>query len=128
MAYLLKWTKQIKRSQQGIGLVETLVAVAILGTAIVTFITALSTGAISVGENGQETTAQRLAQSQLEYTQNLAFDLTGAYPVIAAPAGYSLALTAGSVTGTDVNLQKITVTVLHDGANVFTVSGYKVKR
>jgi len=124
----LKRMKQIKDSQQGLGLVETLVAVAILGTALVTFISALSTGAMSVGVNEQETIAQRLAQSQIEYTQNLAFSPAGAYPVIAVPAGYSLTVTTDSVPDGDVNIQKIIVTVLRDGASIFEVSGYKVNR
>jgi type II secretory pathway pseudopilin PulG len=117
-----------KNSQKGIGLVETLVAVAILGTAIVTFISALSTGAISVGNNEQETIAQRLAQSQIESTQSAAFALSGVYPTIATPAGYSLTVQTGSVPGTDVNIQKITVTVLRNSISVFVVSGYKVNR
>ena len=124
----LKRMKQNTNSQRGLGLVETLVAVAILGTAIVTFISALSTGAISVGDNEQETIAQRLAQNQIETVQSAAFDLSGIYPAIVAPAGYSLTVTADSVPNTDENIQKITVTVLRDGSNIFTVSGYKVNR
>jgi len=124
----LKRAKQMMDGQKGIALVETLVAVAILGTAIVTFISALSTGAISVGDNDQETTAQRLAQSQLESTQSAAFALSGVYATIATPAGYSLTITTGSVAGADVNIQKITVTVLRDGNSILQVSGYKVNR
>jgi Tfp pilus assembly protein PilV len=126
--FKLKSMKKIIHSQKGIGLVETLVAVAILGTAVVTFISALSTGAISVGDNEQETIAQRLAQSQLESTQSAAFALSGVYPTITTPTGYSLTVQAGSVTGADVNIQKITVTVLRNSISIFTVSSYKVNR
>jgi prepilin-type N-terminal cleavage/methylation domain-containing protein len=125
---LIKRIKRITSSQKGFGLVETLVAVAILGTAIVTFIVALSTGAISVGENDQETVAQRLAQSQIEYTKNLAYSSTGIYATITAPTGYSLTVTSTSVAGTDTNIQKITVTVLHNSNSVLVVSDYKVNR
>jgi Tfp pilus assembly protein PilV len=124
----LKHIKQIADGQKGIGLVETLIAVAILGTAVVTFISALSTGVISVGENDQETIAQRLAQSQIEYTKNLAFNPAGVYAIITAPAGYSLTVNAGSVPDTDANIQKITVTVLHNSISVLAVSDYKVNR
>jgi type II secretory pathway pseudopilin PulG len=124
----LKRMKHITDGQKGIGLVETLVAVAILGTAIVTFIFALSTGAISVGDNEQETIAQRLAQSQLESTQSAAFAASGVYPTITTPAGYSLTVNTTSVTGGDANIQKITVTVLRNSVSVFVVSGYKVNR
>jgi Tfp pilus assembly protein PilV len=125
---LIKRTKHTTGGQKGIGLVETLIAVAILGTAVVTFITALSTGVISVGENDQETIAQRLAQSQVEYTKNLAFSPTGVYGAITAPAGYTLTITSTSVAGTDTNIQKITVTVLHNSNSVLVVSDYKVNR
>ena len=124
----LKFIKRITKSQKGIGLVETLVAVAILGTAIITFISALSSGAISVGDNEQETIAQRLAQSQLESTKSAAFAPSGVYTTITTPAGYSLTIQAGSVTGGDANIQKITVTVLRNSVSVFVVSGYKVNR
>jgi Tfp pilus assembly protein PilV len=123
-----KSRKQIMRRQKGIGLVETLVAVAILGTAIITFITALSTGAISVGDNDQETIAQRLAQSQMESTKSLAFAPSGVYPTITTPAGYTLTVNAASVAGTDANIQKITVTVQRNGLSIFTVADYKVNR
>jgi Tfp pilus assembly protein PilV len=123
-----KRRKQITRRQKGISLVETLVAVAILGTAIITFISALSTGAISVGDNGQETIAQRLAQSQMESTKSLAFAPSGVYPTITVPAGYVLTVNATSVPNTDANIQKITVTVLLNGTSIFTVADYKVNR
>jgi Tfp pilus assembly protein PilV len=124
----LKGKNRISDSQKGLGLVETLVAVAIIGTALVTFISSLSSGAISVSDNEQETIAQSLAQSQIEYTQNLAFSPAGAYPAITTPAGYSVTVNTGSVAGTDVNIQKITVTVLRNGISIFTVSSYKVNR
>jgi len=61
------------RGQRGIGLVETLVAVAVLGTAVVAFAVALSAGSIAVGDHDGEAVAQGLAQSQLEYTKSYAY-------------------------------------------------------
>ena len=116
-------------SQQGIGLVETLVAVAILGTSVVAFIVSLSAGTLTVNELNRETIAQSLAQTQMEYTKNCAF-IPGAatYPVLAAPATYSVAVDVLDVTGTDTNIQKITVTVQKDSADILAISNYKVKR
>jgi type II secretory pathway pseudopilin PulG len=115
--------------QRGLGLVETLMAVAILGTAVVAFVTALSAGSIAVGENDTETVAQGLAQSQLEYTKSYAFD-SGAttYPAVAVPEGYGISVGVSSVPGTDSDIQKITVTVTHESETVLEVEDYKVNR
>ena len=51
---------------------ETLVAVAILGTSVVAFVVALSAGSIAVGEQDEIAVAQGLAQTQLEYTKSYA--------------------------------------------------------
>jgi Tfp pilus assembly protein PilV len=120
--------KKLHRSQLGISLVETLVAVVILGTSVVTFVAALSTGSIAVGAHEQDTIAQRLAQNQIEYTKNRPFSLAGIYPVITAPSGYTITINTYPVAGTDTSLQKITVTVLRDGSSIFIVSDYKANR
>jgi type II secretory pathway pseudopilin PulG len=117
------------RGQRGIGLVETLVAVAILGTAVAAFTVALSVGSIAVGEHDDETIAQGLAQSQLEYTKGYAYSPGAAtYPLLAAPEGYSLSVGVGAVPDTDPDIQKITVTVNRGGEEIIRVQDYKVNR
>jgi type II secretory pathway pseudopilin PulG len=117
------------RDQHGIGLAETLVAVAILGTAVVTFVISLSTGTLAVNEQDTETVAQSLAQTQLEYTKNYAFTPSAiTYPTVTAPSGYSITVSVATVTGTDTNIQKIIVNILQNSVTVLTVSGYKVNR
>ncbi len=125
---MLKCIKRIFKSQSGMGLPETLVAVAILGTAIVVFAAALSTGVISTGEHGQEVIAQRLAQNQIESIKNQVFNVSGTYTAVAAPAGYAITINKDPVPGANTDIQKITVTVLRDGAGVFSVSAYKANR
>jgi type II secretory pathway pseudopilin PulG len=116
------------KGQKGISLVETLVAVAILATAVVTFVAALSTGALAVNEHDGEMVAQRLAQSQIEYIKSQAFSPGGVYAKLTEPTGYTIDSAAAAVTGADGNLQKITVTIRRGGAEVFRVSDYKVNR
>ena len=108
---------------------ETLVAVAILGTSVVAFVTALSAGTIAVNEQDEEVVAQRLAQSQIEYTKGYAYD-SGAstYPVVTSPAGYTIVVVVNTVPNTDSDIQKITVTIRRDGEDVFTIEDYKVNR
>ena len=127
--------KQIKRKikcrlrgQSGIGLVETLVAVAILGTAVVAFATALSAGSIAVGEHDGEAISQGLAQSQMEYTKSYAYSFEGVYPLLDAPEGYSLSVDVSAVPGTDTDIQKITVTVNRGDEEMIKVEDYKVNR
>lgn len=127
-------TKAVKpriqfNSQKGIGLVETLVAVAILGTSVAAFVVSLSAGSLTVNEINRETIAQGLAQTQMEYTKNYAF-IPGAstYPLLAVPATYSVSVDVLDVPGTDINMQEIKVTVQKDSASILTISNYKVNR
>jgi Tfp pilus assembly protein PilV len=120
--------KKALKNQRGISLVETVMAVAILGTAIVTFTMALSTGALGTREHEQEVIAQQLAQNQIEYTKNQAFNASGVYTTVSVPSGYTLAVTTGAVPGSSAEIQRITVTVLRDGTGILTVSDYKVNR
>jgi type II secretory pathway pseudopilin PulG len=117
------------KSQRGLGLVETLVAVAILGTAVVAFVVSLSAGSLAVSEQDTETVAQTLAQTQMEYIKNYPFNPAAiTYPTVVAPGGYTINVGVSLVGGTDANIQKITVDILQSGASVFLVSGYKVNR
>jgi Tfp pilus assembly protein PilV len=116
-------------SQKGIGLVETLIAVVILGTSVVAFVSALSVGSLTVNEQNRETIAQGLAQTQMEYTKNYAYNPGAAtYPVLAVPDTYSVTVGVAAVPGTDTNMQKITVTVSKDSVSILTISDYKVNR
>jgi Tfp pilus assembly protein PilV len=115
--------------QQGIGLVETLVAVAVLGTAVVSFAVALSAGSIAVGDHDGEAIAQGVAQSQLEYTKSYLYDADATtYPLVAAPEGYSISVGVGTVPGADADIQKITVNVSRAGEEMIQVQDYKVNR
>lgn len=133
MTVKLRQLLNLKKAQDqlGLGLVETLVAVAILGTSVVAFAAGLSTGSITIKEQDKIAVAQGLVQTQLEYTKGLSF-VPGAvtYPAVSTPQGFSLAVSVASVPDTDggASIQKITVTVSHDGSDVLTVEGYKVDR
>jgi Tfp pilus assembly protein PilV len=117
------------RDQKGLGLVETLVAVAILGTSVVAFTAGLAAGSISVREQDRIAVSQELAQTQLEYTKSYTYSAAAlTYPAVAAPPGYSIAVSVSAVPGADTDIQKITVTVSREGSDVLAVAGYKVNR
>jgi type II secretory pathway pseudopilin PulG len=122
-------SRRLHRSERGIGLVESLIALAIIGTAVSAFITTLSTGSVIVGELNQETVAQQLAQSQMERIKAASYSPTGAgYTTISVPEGYGVAVSVDSSLYADSDIQKLTVTVSRDSETILTFEGYKVHR
>lgn len=146
MKTISKWLKRIKvrfQDEAGIGLVESLAAVAILGVAGTTFVLSLSTGALAVREGEQEVTAQSLAHAQLEYVKNYPYNpVPTTYPFaydydetynpdpITLPDGYDISVVVDSIpqAGGDTDIQKITVTISREGVDILTIEDYKVKR
>jgi Tfp pilus assembly protein PilV len=123
-------------SQEGLALVEVLVAVAILGMTLVALLAALSTGSIGVATTDEQVTAANLARSQLEYTRSQPYaEAPTAYGTVTPPAGYTVSVQADSVPeatsvpGADPSaIQKITVTVTRNGETLLTVEDFKVDR
>jgi Tfp pilus assembly protein PilV len=132
MGKISEGRKRVKgwaQEQRGLGLVETLVAVAILGTSVVAFVVALSAGSIAIGEQDEEVVAQSLVRTQLEYTKSYPYDSEATtYPAVDLPEGYALSISVASVPGTDADIQKITVTVSRESESIITVEDYKVNR
>ncbi len=115
--------------QSGTTLLETVVALAVLGTIAVTFLTGVAISSKAVFSTDTRATAESLAQTQMEWVQNSSYNATG-YPSTAIPDGkdyvnYSANITTQSL---DTNIQKITVTVLFSNQQIFTLEGYKVNR
>ena len=75
--------------QEGVGLVEVLVAVAILGLTLVVLLAAISTGSVGVATTEERVTAENLARSQLEYTKSQPYvAVPASYATVTPPAGY----------------------------------------
>lgn len=112
--------------EKGLGLIESVVAVSIIGAVVIAFASALSTGSIATRVGEQAATSQRLALGQLEHIKSCAYDTD--YSTIDTPEGYTIAV---GVTGTpdkNNNIQKITVTIFREGENILIVEDYKVNR
>ena len=115
--------------QEGIGLVEVLVAVAILGVTLVVLLAAVSTGSIGVATTEERATAATLARSQLEYAKSQPYSAAPAsYATVTPEPGYTVSADATSIPGGDSSIQLVTVTVTRDGATLLTVEDYKVDR
>lgn len=123
--YLARLKARIK-DQRGLGLAESVVAVAIVGVAIVIFVTALSAGSIGVREGDQQVLAQSLARTQLEEIKAATYD-TG-YSAIDTPEGYTISIGITSIPDTDTDIRKIAVTISRGGEDILTVEDYKVNR
>ena len=125
----MTWLRKVKgwvQDQRGLGLVESLIAVAILGTAVVAFIMALSAGTVAVREGNQQVVAQSLVRTQLEYIKSCDYDTT--YSTVDAPEGYTISVEVDSIPDADGDIQKITVTISIGDENILIVEDYKVDR
>ena len=124
-----QWIRKIRirfQDQRGLGLPESIVAVAILGVAVVAFVSALSAGSIAVREGDQEVVSQRLARTQLEYIKSRPYDTT--YSTVDIPEDYTISVGVAPTSDNDTDIQKITVTISRDGEDILTVEDYKVNR
>jgi len=119
-----------KKCEIGASLVEILVAAAIIASALVIFIAALSTGAFAVHTSKSLTTANNLAAAQLEsikaqpYTIPSSCGATDTYARIAEPPGYAITVATCELSS---GLEQITVTISYTGGSI-VMSNYKVDR
>ncbi len=120
--------------ESGTTLIETVVALAILGTIAVTFLNGVITTSEAAFTTDERSTAESLAQSQMEWALNAGYtDEATWYPPAPIPASkdytnYSANITAEPLNNPDDGIQKITVTVNRSGERVFILESYKVKR
>ena len=120
--------------ESGVGLIETLVALALLGIIAASFLGGLATASRAAFTADERATAECLARSQVEYVKglNYVYDATE-YSPAPIPSGedysnYPVTIGAEPVHNPDEGIQKITVTIEHHDKEVFTLESYKVKR
>ena len=126
-----QWLNMLKvfRDEEGLTLVESLIAVAIVGVSLVAFAVALSTGSIAVWESDQEVTVQSLARTQMEYIKGYPYDPDATtYPTVSATDNYSISVAVSSTPDADSDIQKVTANISRDGQVLLTIEDYKVNR
>ncbi len=140
----VRWIRKFVGSAQdesGFGLVESLVAVALLGTAVITLISTLSTGSLAVSATRDGVVTQALGQSQIAYTKSYPFvSGTNSYPnvgifdatynphPIAVPSGFSIMVTATPTQDNSSSIQRIKAIVSKNGVPILTLEDFKVNR
>lgn len=125
------------KNQDGFSMLEVLLSLALIGIVVAGILSALATSSRATITNDVQTTAQNLAEGQIEYVRGQVYDGVNdppQYQVLAGvPASYSLSCAAvrldpeGDGSGDDDGIQRITVTVDFNGATATTIETYRVK-
>ncbi len=122
------------RYETGIALLETLVALAVLGATAVVFLGGLLTTTKVMSQTDEQSTAASLAQRQIEWVKAATY-VYGASEYSLAPMpdssdylNYSVTVTAEPLRTPDDGIQRITVSVIRSGEPVFRLQSYKVDR
>jgi len=122
------------REERGLALLESLVAVAILGLTAAAYLGGLGTVFRAGSVTDVNSTAASLATSQLERIRDTAYSYNAtAYSAAEIPgtadyAGYAVNITAAALNSPDDGVQRLTVNVTRHGETVYTMTSYKVDR
>ena len=117
-------------------MLEVLLSLALVGIVVAGILSALATSSRATITNDVQTTAQNLAEGQIEYVRRQLYDGNDPpeYQVLAdVAAGYSVSCTAvrldpeGDGSDDDDGLQRITVTVSFNSITATTIEAYRVK-
>ena len=117
--------KKIK-SEKGISLIETLVALAILGMISASFLSGLATTSTARVTADERASAKILAETIIEDIKKSDYESSYNFTIPNEYTGYTATINA--TTDTNENIQKIAVTVHHLNKDVLTLEGYKVNR
>jgi prepilin-type N-terminal cleavage/methylation domain-containing protein len=127
------------KNQSGFAMLEVLVSLALVGIVVAGILSALATSSRATITNDVQTTAQNLAECQMEYMQSQPYDDDvghdpPTYPVLAdVPVGYNVNCDAvrldpeGDGSDDDDGLQKITVSVNYNNITATIIEAYRVK-
>jgi prepilin-type N-terminal cleavage/methylation domain-containing protein len=124
------------KNQEGFTLVEVLISLALLGIVAAGILGALGTSSKATLTNDVQTTAQNLAEGQMEYVRNQPYSAGDSpeYALVSnVPTGYSIGCTVirldpeGDGSDDDDGLQKIVVAVNFGGVTAATLEAYKTR-
>jgi len=120
--------------ESGVTLIETVVALAILGVIAVAFLNGLTNASKAAFTADEQSTAESLAQSQMEWAKTVTYVYSATeYSPAPIPGGkdyinYSATIAADPLHDPDDGIQKIIVTVKHSDKGVIKLEGYKADR
>ena len=115
------------RSEKGFSLIEVMVALAILSIIAVAFLGAMATSSKTLFTTDKHNTANNLAESQMEHIKSQMYALSySPAPIPDEYTSYSAIIDVEPFQ--DNNIQKVTITIIHNGTTVTTLQDYKVNR
>ncbi|MBI4307130.1 MAG: hypothetical protein HY678_12500 [Chloroflexi bacterium] len=115
--------------QRGFIMVETVFAIAIIGTAVATAAGAMSVSAKVMERASVRTTAAWIAVSQAELIRDATYVATGGqYTLVPTPSGFTVSNATSAFPGGDAAIQNVTITVQRNGVTVLTSQIVKVDR
>lgn len=120
--------------ESGTTLIEAVVALAVLGTIGVTFLSGLAITSKAAFISDEQATAESLAQSQMEWVKNASYSYNATsytsapIPPIKDYLDYSATIIAAPLRNPDDGIQRITVTVKRADETTTKLEGYKVDR
>ena len=122
------------KNKSGATLIETVIALAILGIILVGTFESISVSLKVVARIDERQMARSLAGSQMEQVKEQPYAVSySPGPISSEYAGYSVAIYVDNISSRDANIQKIRVVVNHQGRAIImaqnsTLEGYKVNR
>ena len=120
------------KGNKGFALLETIVALGLLGIAAVIFLGSIGTATKATVVNDEQVTAESLARSEIEYVKGCDYDYYATeYPIdptLDIPSGWSVDAAVEAIADRDDDIQKVTVTVQRGEEEKLSAFTYKVNR
>ena len=125
-------SRQMK-SEQGFSLLETVIALGLLGIIAVCFLGSQATATKATFISNELATAESLVRSEIEYVKNSAYQqFASEYavdPALSMPGGWTMSPPAVEpVHASDDGIQNVTVTVERNGEVILSINIYKVDK
>jgi prepilin-type N-terminal cleavage/methylation domain-containing protein len=114
------------KSEKGISLIETIVALAILSIISLAFLSGLASTSSARAIAEERVDAKILAETHMEYIKKADYSSTYTLTNPQGYDGYTANLTVENFYNDSI--QKITITIFHHSDDVFTLESYKVRR
>lgn len=109
-------------------MVEVVAAVMVFTLVGSAVLVGLSTSHISSAQTESQAIADNLGRSQMEYVFSLPYqDPASAYPSIVTPPGYTVSALAEEYQANVQTVERVVVTVGHDGDTVLTLETLRVR-
>ncbi len=117
------------KSEKGFSLIEVIVSLAILGIIGASLLGALGTASKVLFIADVRETAKNLAESQMEYVKGQSYDTSeyASAPIPAEYGNYTATIGVESLYSQASNIQKIAVTIRHQGNVVTKLEDYRVR-